>query len=397
VADTLDWVVVGGGIHGVHLAVRLLDARATVPDRLRIVDPAAGLLERWVSCTGATGMTHLRSPAVHHLDVDPYSLLRFGGQRRQRPRGLPRAERPFVPPYDRPSLALFAAHSAEVVDTYGLAGLHVRDLAARIVLGGDEVVVELRSGAHLLARNVILALGLSRQPRWPAFALPLRGAAASHLFDPDQPLVRTDLPPRILVVGAGISGAQTALALAAASRDVTLVSRHPIREHQFDSDPGWLGPRFMVGFDQLDDAGERRAAITAARHRGSLPADVHRDLRAGLARGELRFLRGEVTHASRSGRGVALRLGDEAIEVDHVVLATGFEAARPGGELVDHLVESGLPCAACGYPLVDRALRWHPRVFVSGPLAELELGPAARNIAGARRAAERVLSANIAS
>ncbi|MCH2107642.1 MAG: hypothetical protein MK291_13495, partial [Planctomycetes bacterium] len=35
--------------------------------------------------------------------------------------------------------------------------------------------------------------------------------------------------------------------------------------------------------------------------------------------------------------------------------------------------------------------RWHPRVFVSGALAELELGPTARNIAGARRSADRIV------
>ena len=53
--------------------------------------------------------------------------------------------------------------------------------------------------------------------------------------------------------------------------------------------------------------------------------------------------------------------------------------------------DHALPCAVCGYPLVDRHLRWHPRLHVSGPLAELELGPVARNIVGARRAAERIL------
>ena len=76
-----------------------------------------------------------------------------------------------------------------------------------------------------------------------------------------------------------------------------------------------------------------------------------------------------------------------------MILATGFEAQRPGGVLVDDLIEEqGLPCAACGYPQVDGSLRWHPRVFVAGPLAELELGPAARNIAGARRAGERLVA-----
>jgi hypothetical protein len=43
--------------------------------------------------------------------------------------------------------------------------------------------------------------------------------------------------------------------------------------------------------------------------------------------------------------------------------------------------------------IVDPNLRWHPRVFVSGPLAELELGPVSRNIAGARRAGDRIVNA----
>ena len=38
-------------------------------------------------------------------------------------------------------------------------------------------------------------------------------------------------------------------------------------------------------------------------------------------------------------------------------------------------------------------LCWHSRIFVAGALAELELGLSARNIAGARLAAERILQA----
>ena len=82
------------------------------------------------------------------------------------------------------------------------------------------------------------------------------------------------------------------------------------------------------------------------------------------------------------------------LTVDRVLLATGFTGHRPGGAFVDGLIESAsLPCASCGYPIVDKTLRWHPRVYVSGPLAELELGPTSRNISGARRAAERLVAA----
>ena len=90
---------------------------------------------------------------------------------------------------------------------------------------------------------------------------------------------------------------------------------------------------------------------------------------------------------------VRINLADGVcVTVHHVLLATGFATARPGGELVDRLINSeSLLCAKCGYPIVDQTLSWHPRVFVSGPLAELELGPTSRNIHGARRAGDRIV------
>jgi hypothetical protein len=50
-----------------------------------------------------------------------------------------------------------------------------------------------------------------------------------------------------------------------------------------------------------------------------------------------------------------------------------------------------LPCADCGYPIVSRALQWGHDLYVIGALAELEMGPIARNISGARQAAGRIV------
>jgi hypothetical protein len=41
---------------------------------------------------------------------------------------------------------------------------------------------------------------------------------------------------------------------------------------------------------------------------------------------------------------------------------------------------------------VDEQLCWHPGIYVSGALAELELGPPAANIVGGRLAAQRLKS-----
>ena len=103
---------------------------------------------------------------------------------------------------------------------------------------------------------------------------------------------------------------------------------------------------------------------------------------------------GDVEALDRQSDDLVLRLKtDEVLHVDRVLLATGFSALRPGGSVVETLIASAsLPCASCGYPIVDTQLRWHPRIRVSGPLAELELGPVARNIAGARRAGDRLVA-----
>ncbi len=126
-----------------------------------------------------------------------------------------------------------------------------------------------------------------------------------------------------------------------------------------------------------------------------MPPDVGRSLRRAIRRERIQWHEGEVTGVVEHAEGLKIDLapGDDLI-VDRMLLATGFASRRPGGSLVDDLVTSAtLPCASCGYPIVDTALRWHPRVYVSGPLAELELGPVSRNIAGARRAGERIVDA----
>jgi hypothetical protein len=75
-------------------------------------------------------------------------------------------------------------------------------------------------------------------------------------------------------------------------------------------------------------------------------------------------------------------------------LATGLEQKRPGNGFIDQAIhELGLKTFSCGFPVIGEGLKWHDRVFVSGPLSELQIGPSARNIAGAREAGRIILSA----
>ncbi len=381
----IEWLIIGGGIHGVHIAARLIGEGGVAPEQLRIVDPAERLLDRWRTCAAVTGMAYLRSPSVHHLDLSPWSLRRFADKQNR-----PESEI-FAPPYDRPSLALFNAHSEWVIERLGLRDLHDRGRATACVAGRAGVRVRLTGRRELFARHVVLAIGASEQPSWPRWT-PRDDPRVHHVFEPGFKGWPSKPAEEVAVIGGGISAGLVALRLARKGHRVHLVSRHALREHQFDSDPGWLGPMHMTGFSHERDYDLRRAMIVRARHRGSVPPDVRGALRRAFDQGQITWHKTAVHGLDGRGDSARLRLDTDVIEVERVLLATGFITSRPGGAMIDELIASAsLPCARCGYPIVDTALRWHPRIHVSGPLAELELGPSSRNIAGARSAGDRLI------
>ncbi len=385
----LEWIVVGGGVHGTLVAHHLVCLGCVAPDRIRIVDPHDELLARWRRSTRNTGMEFLRSPSVHHLDVDPHALAQFArgpGRRKSRFRGR----------YGRPSLDLFDEHCRHLVERHRLDSLLVRASATGIARLAGRWRVETDQGV-LSARRVLLALGTSDAPAWPEWAqsLAASGGRVAHVFD--DAFVRPAPGARVAVIGAGISAAHTAVTLAATSPgSVRLLMRHPVRVVDFDSDPGWLGPRRLARFARERDLAKRRATIRRARHRGSMPHDVASDLRGAVHRREVTITRGEVASSACREYGV-IRLdlaSGKSVDCDAVVLCTGTTQTRPGGAWITAAIEAhALPTAPCGFPAAEASLSWAPGLYVTGPLAELEIGPASRNIAGARMSAERLVAA----
>jgi len=383
----LDWLIIGGGIHGTHLSRVLIGASGVAADRVRVLDPQDVPAATFFRFTQATGMTYLRSPAVHNLDLDPHALRRFA----KRASGKRVAR--FVPPYDRPGLAFFRAHVDAVVKANGLGELRVRGRACALTRRGAALRVETEHGS-LESKRVILAIGIGEQPCWPAWASSVSAHPdrVAHVFSPDFDASRLRGARRIAIVGGGITAGQLASSLACEGTAVTLFSRHAPRVHRFDSDPKWLGPRGLMPFAAEKSLTARRSLIAQARHRGSMPPEVAGRIASAVAMKRVTVVAEEITSAGITEGGVALTAASGArIEVDRLVFATGFEAHRPGGRFLDEAVDQmGLECAACGYPIVSPSLEWAPGLFVSGPLAELELGPAARNIAGARAAGTRL-------
>lgn len=384
----LDWLIIGGGMHGTAHSLALTKRLGIPRDHVRVLDAHTIPLAAWKHNTHNVGMRFLRSPGVHHLHFDPFSHRTFA----QTPQGKPLMQA--IPRYERPSLAFFSAYTDYLFARYGLAELRLQGRAAGLRRLRDGWQVESDQGT-LTARNVLLAISTGEALHIPAWAHAV--PRIHHIFAPH--FKRDSIPhnARVAVVGGGISAVQTALALADAGRDVTLLARHPRRVHDFDSEPCWVVNICLQAFHRLTAPDERRALIQQVRHRGSIPPDVAALLDAALQAGRIRMCEDEVLHAQTSVRThstdsvtLTLRSGD-VLCVDDVVLCTGFSASRPGGAWVDvAIMNYGLPIAACGYPVVDASLRWADGLYVTGALAELEIGPVSRNLIGARLAGERL-------
>jgi thioredoxin reductase len=382
----LDWLIVGGGIHGALVARVLVEEAGVSLDRVRVVDPHTEPLARFRQCAAATGLDYLRSSVVHHLDGDPMSLRHFAERRGRRGElhGI----------YQRPSIGLFAAHCDAVTARLGLRSFWVRGEAIEIEAIAGGLRVETTAGA-LTAKRVVLAIGMADQPLVPSWAEELRaaGGAVRHVFEPGFRIEDARGFARPIVVGGGLSAFQLALWLAGHRPGaVTLLARHPVRVHEFDADSRWMGPLGWREFARLAGDGERRGTIARERHRGSVPAEIAREIERAVCDDVMRWRRDEVVRAAVARDGVELELASaDRLRGDGILLATGFHPRRPGGRLLDETIARlGLQCAACGYPVVDASLRWGPGLYVTGPLAELEIGPVARNILGARLAGERL-------
>jgi len=520
------WLIVGGGIHGVGIAARLIgEGKIGVGStsggdnnnhrgELLVVDEHPALLHSWKERTRATGMAFLRSSAGFHLDVPAQGLREFAGDyhtngggstsapttRKEKPSKKDRRKAKnnrnkvgnpdgaFVgSDYQRPALELFNDHCDLVVDKYGLDDYFFRGRVESICPNnGDEdvnnnatparVIIRTSSDAPttVFADNIVLAVG-NDDPLFPEWATDLvstnNNHKISHLLqildgadsscpnhnDDDDDDDEVDGPRVVAIIGGGISAVHKALQLTSVdninniknnggktnNRVVHIVSRHPLREQQFDTHQDWMMTEELAQrsldkggkglterqtkFRTIEAPTERREIIQRERIPGTVPTYMTRakgGLEEAISRGKIHWHVAGVAEATTEvGGSTGIRryqlnlTNGDGIAADEIILATGLGKRPPGHQIIHPLAEQAdLPLSPCGYPLVDQSLQWkrqsadHERsddendnsdiprytsskIFVSGGLAELELGPSARNIAGARMAAERIAAA----
>ncbi|KMJ57728.1 hypothetical protein AB685_12785 [Bacillus sp. LL01] len=389
----LQWVIIGGGIQGLTVATFLLKKNKTTINQLRIVDPNPKPLENWKRCTSTISMPYLRSPSVHHLDTEPFSLQSFS---KREHKYKPNTD--FYGRYKRPSLQMFNDHCDHLIDELKIQQAYVASRVRNIENCDGYWNVHLQNGEAFKTKKVVIAIGISDQLHLPDWARNLKQANPNslyHVFDKELPLFEKMSAP-FIVVGGGITATHLAIKLASLfPGEVTMLKRHPFRIHDFDSNPEWLGPKMRRPFVQTKDYTKRRIAIRSARHKGSIPVELRNRLSQLMRTDKLRIIDGTVIDYNEDRNRIYLNLDtDESIDGHTILMATGFEQNLPGKEWLEPVIkQEKLPCSKCGYPIVSNMLEWAPNLYVSGALAELEVGPIARNISGARVAAN-IISSN---
>lgn len=387
------WIIVGGGIQGMTMASYLVKQNKATIEEVAIIDPHAKPLANWHRCTQTISMPYLRSPSVHHLDVNPFSLDAFVKNRSHEEAAS------FYGRYKRPSLSLFEHHCSHLMEELSIEAAWIQGSVKAVSKMAAGWKVHLHSQQDVMGEKLVLAIGNSEQLSCPSWAVALRNqpdAPIHHVFDPLLPSFE-DMQAPYTIVGGGITAVHLAIKLNTLyPGKVTLLKRHAFRIHDFDSDPGWLGPKKQRSFRKTESYQKRRKLIADARYKGSIPRDLYIKLLHEERKRQLHVVDMEVQHAEMDNR--TLILSDETGAMCHetgtVILATGFESVLPGQDWLPEVIEkNALRCAHCGYPIVSENLQWTNHLYVMGSLAELEIGPIAKNISGARQAAERIARA----
>ncbi|PSB13635.1 FAD-dependent oxidoreductase [filamentous cyanobacterium CCP1] len=393
----VDIAIVGAGPQSLTLATFLLQKRRSMRHRFMVFDPSGTWMSRWQYQFAALEIPHLRSPAVHHPDPNPFALRAFAEGRSHE----------LHSPYDLPGTKLFQDFCQEVIQRWELDD---RVCAAQVVRvepmpqSRFPFRLWLQDGQTILARRVVVANGGSgvHCPAWvDAIPTPYPDDRLLHSTHIDLRQLHLQ-GERILIIGGGLTSGHLAVGAASRGAQVLLMARRQIHEKLFDADPGWLGPKYLKDFWAEPNWMTRWQMIQAARNGGSMtPAMVTR-LRRLERTGQITiYEQCQVAQAVWQGTHWRICCNQQAVHhcihplpIDRIWLSTGSTLDVTEQSLLAEVLATYPTSIVNGLPVLDEHLRWQGcELFMMGGLAALQVGPTARNLSGGRMASERIVPA----
>ena len=199
-----------------------------------------------------------------------------------------------------------------------------------------------------------------------------------------------------VIVGGGLTAGTLARNLSERRHNVALIARKPLKTEQFDFPPVWLGPKALAEFASETDFQRRYEIIQQNRGEGSITPDIMKALTDASninVYPETRIQNIVSTGESDPTQtlNVTTNRGD-IMNVSRIILATGYQFNLcQYGFLKELIAQHGIPLVR-GLPHLDADLQLYPvqNLFGSGTIAQLQIGPASGNIAGASLAYERL-------
>lgn len=388
----IEIAIVGAGPHALTLATHLLQKSPQMRNKFLVFDPSSTWMSQWRHQFAALEIPNLRSPSVHHPHPHPNALRRFAQFRSEE----------LFPPYHLPGTQLFEDFCEDVVHRWHLENRVWQARVSRIepiTYRRDRCFrVVLEDGHSVIARRAVLAMGggIPQVPDWVdkiRSSYPWGRLCHSHQVDLGRLSLRGE---RILIVGGGLTSGHLAMGAIARGAKVLLMSRRNLQEKLFDADPGWLGPKYLKGFQAESDWQKRWEMIQVARNGGSITPAMMEQLRQARNEGKISFHeQSQVVDAVWQGQAWQLQCSDGKVhECDRIWLATGTKFNVCQTPLL-HEIQNSYPTQLVnGLPVIDKYLRWpNCDLFVMGGLAALQLGPVARNLSGARMASHSIAPA----
>ena len=388
----IDIAIVGAGPQALTLVAHILQKKAKFRRRILVFDSSGTWLSQWRHQFAAQEIPHLRSPAVHHPHPNPYQLRKFA---KYRPQEL-------FPPYDLPGTDLFNDFCEDIVKNWQLQNLVYSDRVTRIlpinVRSSRRFQLGLESGNQLIARRVILATG-GGIPQFPDWVNNIKSLyPQDRLLHSQQIDLRTlkVKNKRILIVGGGLSSGHLVVGAINRGAKVILMARGQLKEKLFDADPGWVGPKYLKEFYLELDWEKRWKMIHQARNGGSMTPAMMLKLRRMTRDKPLTLEENcQVIKADWKDHQWEIKCQDEkTLFCDQIWLATGTQFRVNDYPLLTDIQDKYPTQFVQGLPVLDQYLRWPSlELFMMGGLSALQLGPVARNLAGAIKGSQRISEA----
>jgi glycine/D-amino acid oxidase-like deaminating enzyme len=226
-----EYAIIGGGIHGTHIANKLVNDGGLDTSQLAVFDPE-GYGEVFDQRTSDLGTDYLRSPEVHHTGRDPFDLKSYAEARNRREELTSDSGNPL-----RPSTSLFMDHLDYVVDSNNLEKSLIEEYVTDL-REEDKLVLETDDDTYT-AENGVLAIG-NGKPNYPDFAGQVsESAPVSHIFDSgfsSEDAQRYD--GETVIVGGSITAGQlSGLLSRKCDGGVTMMSRSPIELELVEAEP----------------------------------------------------------------------------------------------------------------------------------------------------------------